>query len=161
MENNNKTNSFNNKIFNIVCYAGLVIIILIGLYYLINKTNLIVSKYEDVNTYSVQQLPKGVDSNNMDICKQGCVRGRCKNNGNKKDGNKKNGCKYDFQCNYCKDRKMNQFYVDLTNYEEVLPIYDEQKNISNTQSENLNDDIKENNDYIDDLNDKIRDYNLN
>ena len=152
---NNKINSINNKIYNIIFYAFTIIIILVGLYYLINKTNLVVNNNQKLNTYTIQQIPKGNSSENMDICKHGCVRGRCKN----KDTN--NGCKYDFQCNYCKDKDTDQFYVDLTNYEEVQPIYDEQKKLSSSQSEDLNDIIQENNEYIDELNDKIQDYNMN
>ena len=96
-------------------------------------------------------------SKNLDLCKKGCVRGVCKNN--KNNSNLKNSCKYDFQCNYCKDRKTNQFYVDLTNYEEVLPDYNIQEELSKNQSEDLNNEINDNNDYIDELNNKIRKYN--
>ena len=152
---NDKINSLSNKIFNIAIYALTIIVILIGLYYLVNKTNLIVPKYQQINTYTIQQQPKGFSSENMDICKSGCVRGRCKNS------NSKNGCKYDFQCNYCKDKETDQFYVDLTNYEELQPIYDEQKKISTSQTEDLNDIIQENNEYINNLNEKIQDYNMN
>ena len=76
---NNKINSINNKIYNIIFYAFTIIIILVGLYYLINKTNLVVNNNQKLNTYTIQQIPKGNSSENMDICKHGCVRGRCKN----------------------------------------------------------------------------------
>ena len=156
---NDKINSLSNKIYNIIFYAATIIIILVGLYYLINKTNIITPKYEELNTYTIQQIPKGNSSENMDMCKQGCVRGRCTHKNTNK--NTKNGCKYDFQCNYCKDKETDQFYIDLTNYEELQPIYDEQKKISTSQTEDLNNIIQENNEYINELNDKIQDYNMN
>lgn len=152
---NNKINSISNKIINIFFYAITIIIILLGVYYLVHKTNLIIPKYNEINTYSIEQIPKGVSSKNMDICRLGCVRGRCKHQ------NIDNGCKYDFQCSYCKDKRTNQFYVDLTNYKDLQPIYDEQKKISRSQTEDLNELIQENNEYIDELNEKIYNYNKN
>lgn len=149
MSNNNTQKS--NKIINLIIISFLIIILLIGIYYIINKTNLIIHHEKDVNTY---KMGKGnYASKYLDLCKKGCVRGTCKKS------DEKDSCKYDFQCNYCKDRDSSQFYVDLTNYEEVLPDYDLQEELSKNQSEDLNDEIKKNNEYIDDINKKIREYN--
>ena len=142
-----------NKIINLIFATFFVIFLLFVIFYIVNKTNLIVQKNQNVGIYN---LNKGNNASKyLDLCKNGCVRGRCRT----KKSNSKNHCKYDFQCNYCKDRGSSQFYVDLTNYEEILPDYDLQEELSKTQSEDLNNEIKENNEYIDDLNDKIRKYN--
>ena len=143
-----------NKVINLIFVTTIIIVILIGIYYIVNKTNIIVKHNTETNIYN---MSKGnYASKYLDLCKKGCIRGRCRTN----NSNSKDYCKYDFQCNYCKDRETNQFYVDLTNYEEVLPDYDLQEELSKNQSEDLNNEIKENNEYIDDLNDKIRKYNI-
>lgn len=149
MENKNITH----KIFNLLFFVFFVIIILLSIYYIINYTGLIVKKEKDIRIYDMNKGYKASD--NLDLCKKGCVRGVCKS----KKSKTSKFCKYDFQCNYCKDRKTDQFYVDLTNYEEVLPDYNVQEELSKSQSEDLNNEINDNNDYIDDLNEQIRKYN--
>lgn len=146
-------NQSNDKVLNIFIIVLILISIFYIIYYLVNNTNLFYNKNKEFKTYNIIKGNKA--SKHLDFCKRGCQRGVCKTRNIKN----KNFCKYDFQCNYCKDRKTNNFYVDLTNYEEVLPDYDVQDELSNNQSEDLNDEIRKNNDYIDDLNDKIREYN--
>jgi len=151
----NKSINNQDKVINIIFSVIFVIIMLYFIYYIVNYTELIIKKDKNTRIYDFN---KGTNaSKNLDLCKRGCVRGVCKNN--KNNSNLKGFCKYDFQCNYCKDRKTNQFYVDLTNYEEVLPDYNIQEELSKNQSEDLNNEINDNNDYIDELNNKIRKYN--
>ncbi len=83
-------------------------------------------------------------------CPKGCIRGTCNGKG---DGNK--SCKYDFQCDYCKDKKTGMFYVDFDNDREILPLYDESKNMNKDDIHKLNDMINKNNDYIKKLDEKI------
>ena len=143
-----------NKINKLILITFLVVVLLLIIYYIVNKTNLIIHHNKDINIYDINK--GNYSSKYLDLCKKGCVRGRCKSN----NSDLKNHCKYDFQCNYCKDRDSSQFYVDLTNYEEILPDYELQEELSKNQSEDLNDEIRLNNDYIDDLNEKIRKYNM-
>ena len=146
-------NQFNDKVLNIFIIVLILISVFYIIFYLVNSTNIFKNQNNNVKIYNYLKGNKA--SENLDLCKFGCQRSVCKT----KNVENKHFCKYDFQCNYCKDRKTNNFYADLTNYEEVLPDYDIQDELSLNQSEDLNDEIKKNNDYIDDLNDKIRKYN--
>ena len=146
-------NQSNDKILNLFVIVLILLSVFYIIYYLVNFTTIFKNSNNNVKIYNY--IKGNNASKDLDLCKKGCQRGVCKI----KNSNNKHFCKYDFQCNYCKDRKTNNFYVDLTNYEEVLPDYDVQDELSINQSEDLNDEIKKNNDYIDDLNDKIRKYN--
>ena len=148
-----KNNKKNMKIKNIVIIILIICAILFIIYYLINHTNIFYKKEMNTKTYNITKGNSA--SPNLDMCKNGCNRGVCRT----KNSNSSNFCKYDFQCNYCRDKITNNFYVDLTNYEEVQPTYDIQKKLNNKQRDSLNIEIEENNDYIDELNDKIRSYN--
>ena len=153
---NKKTKSNSNSnmnIFNIVIIVLILIAIIFIVYYLINYTDLFYKKETDTREYNITK--GNLASPYLDVCKKGCIRGVCQT----KNSNSKDFCKFDFECNYCKDRNTKNFYVDLTNYEEVQPAYSVQKKLSNDQTKSLNNEIEENNEYIDDLNDKIRNYN--
>ena len=153
---NKKTNSNSNSnmnILNIVIILLILIALIFIVYYLINHTNLFYKKETDTRVYNITK--GNVASPYLDVCKLGCTRGVCKT----KNSNSKDFCKFDFECNYCKDRNTRNFYVDLTNYEEVQPAYSVQKKLSNNQRKSLNNEIEENNEYIDDLNDQIREFN--
>lgn len=146
-------NKSNNKILNLLVIVFIVILLLFIVYFVVTYTNNINKIEEETRVY---KITKGnLASPDLDLCKKGCVRGVCKT----KKSNSNDLCKYDFQCNYCKDRRLNNFYVDLTNYEEVLPSYDVQEELSKKQTSDLNYEISENNEYIEDLNKKIRKYN--
>lgn len=148
-------NKYNDKILNLFVVVFIIIIIFYLIAFLINKTDLIVNHDKGTRVYN---YTKGNSSSkNLDLCKLGCNRGVCKT----KNSKNKRLCKYDFQCNYCKDRKTNNFYADLTKYDEILPDYDAQEELSLSQSEDLNSVIEENNEYIEDLNKKIMEYNNN
>ena len=151
--NRKVNNQIGSKIFNMFIIVIIIILLFFIMYYITNHTNMFGKVESKTREY---QITKGnVASPYLDICKKGCVRGVCRT----KNSNSKEFCKYDFQCNYCKDRKSDNFYVDLTNYEEVLPDYDLQEELSPKQQNELNYEISENNEYIEDLNDKIRKYN--
>jgi hypothetical protein len=94
---------------------------------------------------------KGDSSKDMNYCLDGCVRGACK-----LSSNNPKSCKYDFQCEYCQDKDTNMFYVDFNQEREILPLYEEQKNLNYSQDQLLNDQIEENNEYIKKLNKQIR-----
>ena len=146
---NNKNNYLKNNInyIGIIFFIIILLLIVFSIYYMIEKTNLIV-KNKNIKEYTYP-YPKSYESNYLNKCPLGCVRGVCKRMNNKK------GCKYDYQCSYCTDRKTKRFYVDFGNRDEILPIYEEQKKISPKQSATLNDEIKENNAYINELNEEI------
>ena len=148
-----KNNKDTSKIQNIIIIALIICALLFIIYYIINHTNIFNKKETNTRVYNITK--GNLASPYLDVCKLGCTRGVC----NTKNSNSPNFCKYDFQCNYCKDRDTKNFYVDLTNYEEIQPTYDIQKKLSNKQRNSLNNEIEENNDYIDELNDKIRSYN--
>jgi len=152
-------NQSNDKVLNLIVIVFILICVFYIVYYIVNKTDYIIQHDKNARIYNIMKGNQA--SNDLDLCKFGCERGVCKLKNKNKNHSKNHPhlCKYDFQCNYCKDRKTNNFYVDLTNYEEVLPDYDLQDELSKTQSESLNDEIKQNNEYIDDLNDKIQEYN--
>lgn len=140
---------------NLLVIVLIIIILLYLMYYVTIYTNIF--NNTDTKTREYRITKGNLASKDLDLCKRGCVRGVCKT----KNSKSKDLCKYDFQCNYCKDRKMNNFYVDLTNYEEVLPDYDVQEELSKSQINDLNYEISENNEYIDELNKKIQEYNTN
>ena len=150
---NKINNQDSSKIQNIIIIALIICALFFIIYYIINHTNIYNKKETETHTYNITK--GNLASPYLDVCKKGCTRGVCRT----KNLNSKELCKYDFQCNYCKDRNTKNFYVDLTNYEEVQPIYSVQEELNNKQRNSLNVEIEENNDYIDDLNDKIRKYN--
>ena len=150
---NKINNQDSSKIQNIIIIAFIICALFFIIYYIINHTNIYNKKETETHTYNITK--GNLASPYLDVCKKGCTRGVCRT----KNSNSKELCKYDFQCNYCKDRNTKNFYVDLTNYEEVQPIYSVQEELNNKQRNSLNVEIEENNDYIDDLNNKIRKYN--
>ena len=95
------------------------------------------------------ELPLKGDGKNMNLCLPGCIRGVCGQKG-------KNNCKYDFQCQYCQDVKTNMFYVNFDKEREIVPLYEEERNLTIPQKNLLNDEIIKNNEYIHKLNDKIK-----
>lgn len=149
------SNQSNDKVKNLFVIVLILCALIFIMYYLSKYTNIFQTKDTEVRTYEYSKGNQA--SKDLNLCKLGCYRGRCKNKNHKNN----KFCKYDFQCNYCRDRKMNNFYVDLTNYEEVQPAYDTQEELSSKQQSHLNYEISENNEYIDELNDKIREYNTN
>jgi hypothetical protein len=98
------------------------------------------------NEYEIM-MPLQGDAKHMNLCPTGCSLGVCKKGSGQ--------CKYDFQCEYCSDKNTNTFYVEFDNDREILPLYEEEKKMNNSQKNTLNDMIKTNNDYISELNKKI------
>ena len=102
---NQKNNIVNYNFFGIIFFVIILMIIMLSIYFIINKTNLIV-KDKDLKEYTYP-YPKSFVSNYLEKCPLGCIRGVCKRmNGNQ-------GCKYDYQCSYCTDRKTGRFFVDF------------------------------------------------
>lgn len=137
-----------NILYNIIILLIIIIFVLciIGSY----------SKYTNINKndsemveYDVLTSLKG-KSKDMNLCLPGCMRGACN-----KSKNLLNNCKYDFQCQYCTDKKTKMFYVDFNNEREILPLYEEEKKLTYSQRELLNKSIEKNNKYINLLNHKI------
>lgn len=148
---NQKNNIENYNFFGIIFFIIILMIIMLSIYFIIDKTNLIV-KDKDLKEYSYP-YPKSFVSNYLEKCPLGCIRGVCKRmNGNQ-------GCKYDYQCSYCTDRKTGRFFVDFGKRDEILPVYEEQKKISPKQSSALNREIEHNNEYIHELNEEIEHRN--
>jgi len=101
-----------------------------------------------IDSYQIW-MPISDNAKNMNKCPFGCVRGSC----NKSNSN--NGCKYNFQCEYCKDRITNQFYVEFNDERNILPLYAEEEELTNRQKTELNKSIDKNNKYIKELNKRI------
>jgi len=143
---------FNNtKLSKINAFIILVIIVLI-----ICMIAVLVKKFSKMRPdrpngeYNIKTPLQG-DAKHMNLCPSGCYRGTCQ----KGTGN----CKYDFQCEYCADKKTNNFYVEFDNDRQILPLYEEEKHMNNKQKSTLNNMIEENNKYINDLNKKINNMN--
>ena len=155
MESNNKP--------TVVYILSIILIFLILFVILI----LIIRKFNTsiINTgaksYSVLSPIKG-NGANMDYCPPKCVRGQCNTskvvNKGIESEDSSNKCKYDFQCQYCQDKKTNMFYVNFDKEREILPIYaeEEEHKLTYNQELRLNNDIKTNNKYIGELNKKIK-----
>lgn len=109
-----------------------------------------VNKYKGIKEYQVL-MPIKDDARNMNLCPKGCIRGVCNKSNND------NSCKYDFQCDYCQDKKTNMFYVNFETEKEreIIPVYEE-KSLNYNQTELLNKEINKNNTYINALNKKIK-----
>jgi len=139
----------------------LLILILIILFIIIFIALFVKLSFPVENDTLKYSIIKTGNGKNMNLCPNGCTRGSCKKLSSNEIKNSKNYCKYNFQCNYCQDRKTNQFYVDpdFNNEKEILPIYEESKHLVISQKDMLNDAIKKNNDYIVELNKKIRNAN--
>lgn len=144
----------NNLISNIAVF---VVVILI-LCFIGNYIMKVVKEKEDaeLKKYTITMPVKG-NGQNMNNCPRGCVRGACKhkNNNNKLS----HMCTFDYQCQYCNDRKTNMFYVsgDYENEKEIVPKYAEHQQPS--ELDNLNNSIKNNNVYINELNSAIKKMN--
>jgi hypothetical protein len=151
---NNNTQK-NNLISNIAVF---VVVILI-LCFIGNYIMKVVKEKEDaeLKKYTITMPVKG-NGQNMNNCPRGCVRGACKhkNNNNNKLSHM---CTFDYQCQYCNDRKTNMFYVsgDYENEKEIVPKYAEHQQPS--ELDNLNNSIKNNNVYINELNSAIKKMN--
>jgi hypothetical protein len=145
----------NNLISNIAVF---VVVILI-LCFIGNYIMKVVKEKEDaeLKKYTITMPVKG-NGQNMNNCPRGCVRGACKhkNNNNNKLSHM---CTFDYQCQYCNDRKTNMFYVsgDYENEKEIVPKYAEHQQPS--ELDNLNNSIKNNNVYINELNSAIKKMN--
>ena len=128
----------------------IIIFLIIGLVMLYSK-NAVSSpnNYKGMKSYQVL-TPIKDNGRHMNLCPSGCIRGVCNNGGN---------CKYDFQCQYCQDPRTNMFYVNFDKEREILPVYEESKNLKKREKRLLNEVIEENNEYIDKLNKDIMKYN--
>ena len=125
----------------ILCYFG---------YYVMTK---IVDK--ESGEYTII-LPHNGPANNMNDCLRGCQRGGCLN---KSDKSGEKHCKFDFQCQYCRDKDTNMFYTN-GNYDNESNIVPEYEDAEQNEIESLNKMIKKNNLYIKDMNEIIMNDSL-
>ena len=151
---NNNTQK-NNLFSNIAIFVILILLLcFIGNYIM----KVVKEKEEaELKKYSIQMPVKG-NGKNMNNCPIGCVRGACKHHNN--NNNKlSHMCTFDYQCQYCNDRKTNMFYVsgDYEYDKEINPKYAEHQ--KPTELDNLNNSIKNNNQYINELNTSIKKMN--
>ena len=138
----------NNLLYSLI--ALLLIIIFIALLcFVIYKFSPINYVDSEMHEYKVS-LPLSGNGNNMNWCPSGCVRGTC---------TKGKECVYDFQCQYCEDKKTKMFYVNFDQERNILPILEEEKRLSESQKDDLNMMISDNNEYIKKLNMQIRKIN--
>ncbi len=158
---NSQTTNYNsqqNQWIKVFLYFLLFIIILLIIYYFISlilKTN---QEKIELKKYDIINMPKQGDGKNFLNCPIGCERGVCTlKEKNKKQKPSNNECQYDFECQYCEDKKTKQFYVggNYQNEIKIIPTY-EQPKINKDDLSLLNKDINENNLYIHKLNEKIR-----
>jgi signal recognition particle subunit SEC65 len=119
---------------------------------------------KETKTYNIV-LPMHSDAKNKNLCPYNCVRGNCNlsNIVKKEIEEGKQGigvkCKHDYQCNYCKDPKTNQFYVNNYQEKHIIHELEEEPHLTPIQKHILNDDINGYNEYIHKLNDKIKKVN--
>lgn len=143
-------NSKKSNMLYVIFIFIIIILIVIGIVQLYSKfsksTTFTSESDKSMGIYDVQMPIKG-NGQNMNNCLKGCVRGSC----NKSE----KGCKYDFQCQYCQDTKSNMFYVEFNDERHILPLYQEEEQLSALQDMKLNKMIMKNNQYIDLLNQKI------
>lgn len=83
----------NNILQSFLIFIGVIIIIIIISEIFIHNKSL----EQEMKIYDIHTP--------MNYCPDGCNRGICN-----KDSKK---CKYDFQCQYCKDKTTNMFYVNI------------------------------------------------
>lgn len=154
MDSNNKPN------ISYILFIILVFLILfVILIFIIRKFNISIIN-TGTKSYSVLTPVKG-NGATMNYCPSECVRGQCNKskvvNKGIESEDSSNKCKYDFQCQYCQDKKTNMFYVNFDKEREIVPIYEEEEHkLTYNQKERLNNDIHKNNKYIDELNKKIK-----
>lgn len=115
---------------------------------------------KEIKTYNIE-LPMHADAKNKNLCPYNCVRGNCNlsNIVQEEDEPGERKCKHDYQCNYCKDPKTNQFYVNNYQEKEIIHELEEEPRLTPIQKHILNDDINGYNEYIHKLNDKIKKVN--
>ena len=123
----------------ILCYFG---------YYIM--TEIVSEENKESNEYTVI-LPHNGPANNMNDCLRGCQRGACLDK-SMKSGEKH--CKFDFQCQYCRDKDTNMFYTN-GNYDNESNIVPEYEDAEQNEIVSLNKMIKKNNLYIKDMNEII------
>lgn len=142
--------------FLILCLAIIFVILFIYIFAKIIVEN-------DMKSYDVLLPIKG-NGENMNNCLPNCIRGVCKKNNlniyNQEQEEDSNSCKFDFQCQYCQDKKTNMFYVDFNSEheKEILPLYEEE-DLNLVQQNELNKQIEQNNEYINELNKRIKNMN--
>ena len=158
----NKMNYSKINTFVISIIIVIIVILVIALLYTIldKKNNKNATEYKFV-------LPFSGNGENMNNCPKGCVRGRCETHNSNKPENHDNKhnkhnkhnlhCKYDFDCQYCRNPDTNMFYVDgnYNNEKIIIPHYDD-KNYNQSQ---LNREIIADNKYIHELNEEIIKHN--
>ena len=143
---------------NLIANISIFVILILLLVFIGNYIIKVVKEKEDaeLKKYKITMPVKG-NGQNMNKCPFGCIRGACahKNNNNKLS----HMCTFDYQCQYCNDRKTNMFYVsgDYEYDKEINPKYAEHQ--KPTELDNLNKSIKNNNKYIDELNTSIKKMN--
>lgn len=117
---------------------------------------------KEIKTYNIV-LPMHSDAKNKNLCPYNCVRGNCNLSipyqKDKEKNQTKTKCKHDYQCNYCKDPKTNQFYVNNYQEKQIIHELEEEPRLTPIQKHILNDDIKGYNEYIHKLNNKIKKVN--
>lgn len=152
MSNNIKLNKVNNikmnPLNNLTSFFILIIVILI--IYLISTLFIHFStmRSDKISEEYDIQTPLQGNAKNMNLCPSGCYRGFCQKG--------KGECKYDFQCEFCADKKTNTFYVEPgNNTRQILPLYEEENHMNNKQKSELNVMIEKNNNYINELNKRI------
>ena len=138
----------NNLLYSSIALFLIIILITI-LSFIIYKFSPINQIDSEMHEYNVS-LPLSGNGNNMNWCPSGCVRGMCK---------KGKECVYDFQCQYCEDKKTKMFYVNFDQERNILPVLQEEKRLSESQKDDLNMMISDNNQYIKKLNAQIRKMN--
>ena len=177
---NKKNTGIDSRIIIIILAC---LVFLFVFYILIFK---IVPSNKEIKIYNIE-LPMHADAKNKNLCPYNCVRGRCNLSSSvqEEDGHlgkhgslsqapttfgKSSGsasgtsptrsrCKHDYECNYCKDPKTNQFYVNNYQEKQIIHELEEEPHSTPAQIHTLNDDINGYNDYIHKLNNKIQKVN--
>ena len=133
-------------IFIVLIITGIILSILISNY----NNNTVKNYYSNLPFKSIIQD----NAKNMNPCPIGCVRGVCSHKERCTNPQQQNCCVYDFQCNYCKDKVTENYYLNSNVNPRLTRAYNKNK-INNRQTEILNKKIKKQNDYIQKLNKEI------
>jgi len=180
VNNKKNTNIVDSRIIVIILVCAAFLLTFYILIFKINPTNIPLNNNRSIKDYNIH-LPKHQDAINKNLCPSNCVRGRCNvklyssntgksclnNDCSKQDEQKlpikkENTipkCKYDFQCQYCKDSVTNQFYVDNVQSRKIIPLLEEESDLDSKQKDMLNTDINSYNNYIKTLNKNIEKHN--
>ena len=143
------------EMFQLIVMIIVVILIGFGIYYFMK--NYIMTS-DTTKEYGIVYPYKG-DGKNFIKCPRGCYRSSCLIKDNKEIP--KDGCKFDFQCEYCKDDFTQNFYASDLRKRFIIPAVTatQEDDMKKSDYGLLNDDINKYNEDIKEINQQIEKEN--